>query len=45
LAVLDALRLLAETGPVVVAIDDAQWLDPASAGVLQIAFSGPVKTP
>ena len=38
LAVLDALRLLAEAGPVVVALDDAQWLDPASAGVLEVAF-------
>jgi DNA-binding CsgD family transcriptional regulator len=38
LAVLDVLRALAERGPVLVALDDAQWLDPASAGVLQIAF-------
>ena len=38
LAVLDVLRFLAERGPVVVAVDDAQWLDPASAGVLQIAL-------
>jgi DNA-binding CsgD family transcriptional regulator len=38
LAVLDLLRILAEAGPVLVAVDDAQWLDPASAGVLQIAF-------
>ena len=38
LAVLDVLRFLAERGPVVVAIDDDQWLDPASAGVLQIAL-------
>jgi predicted ATPase len=38
LAVLDVLRVLAERGPVVVAVDDGQWLDPASAGVLQIAL-------
>ena len=30
--------LLAEEGPVLVALDDVQWLDPASAGALQIAF-------
>ena len=30
--------LVAERGPVLVALDDAQWLDPASAGVLQIAL-------
>src|SRR5215470_14412564 len=33
LAVRDALRALAARGPVVVALDDAQWLDPASAAV------------
>ncbi len=38
LAVLDVLRALAEHGPVLVALDDVQWLDPASAGALQIAF-------
>ncbi|HUK95750.1 MAG TPA: AAA family ATPase [Gaiellaceae bacterium] len=38
LALLDVLRALAEGGPVVVALDDLQWLDPASAGVLQIAL-------
>jgi DNA-binding CsgD family transcriptional regulator len=38
LAVLDALRVLAADGPVVVALDDAQWLDPASAGVLGVAL-------
>jgi DNA-binding CsgD family transcriptional regulator len=38
LAVLDVLRALTGQGPVVVALDDAQWLDPASAGVLQIAL-------
>ena len=30
--------MLAEQGPVLVALDDAQWLDPASAAVLQIAL-------
>jgi DNA-binding CsgD family transcriptional regulator len=38
LAVLDVLRTLAERGPVLVGLDDVQWLDPSSAGVLQIAF-------
>lgn len=38
LAVLDVLRILAEQGPVVVALDDVQWLDLASAGALQIAL-------
>src|SRR5215469_11334861 len=38
LAVRDALRVLAAGGPVVVALDDAQWLDPASAGVLGVAL-------
>jgi DNA-binding CsgD family transcriptional regulator len=38
LAVLDVLRLLVERGPLLVALDDAQWLDPASAGVLSIAL-------
>ena len=38
LAVLDALRVLAADGPVVVALDDAQWLDPASADVLGVAL-------
>ena len=35
---LDALRVLAADGPVVVALDDAQWLDPASAGALGVAL-------
>ena len=35
---LDVLRVLAESGPLLVALDDAQWLDPSSAGALQIAF-------
>jgi DNA-binding CsgD family transcriptional regulator len=38
LAVLDVLHLLVEGGPVLVALDDVQWLDPSSAGVLQIVF-------
>lgn len=38
LALLDVLRALAERGPVLVALDDLQWLDPSSAGVLQIAL-------
>ena len=38
LAVLDLLCVLTERRPVVVALDDLQWLDPASAGVLQIAL-------
>ena len=38
LAVLDVLRAVAAHGPCVVAIDDLQWLDPASGGVLQVAL-------
>ena len=38
LALLDVLQALAERGPVVVALDDLQWLDSSSAGVLQIAL-------
>jgi ATP/maltotriose-dependent transcriptional regulator MalT len=38
LAVLDLLRASAEQGPVLVALDDVQWLDPASLGVIQIAL-------
>jgi DNA-binding CsgD family transcriptional regulator len=38
LAVLDLLHALAERGRVLVALDDLQWLDPASAGVFQIAL-------
>ena len=44
LAVLDVLRVLAEHGPVLVALDDVQWLDPSSAGVLQIALRGACAT-
>ena len=45
LAVLDVLRVLAERGPVVVALDDVQWLDPASAGALQVALRRLVDEP
>lgn len=38
LAVLDVLRVLAGEQPVLLALDDVQWLDPASAGVIQIAL-------
>src|SRR5207247_3328043 len=36
-AVLDVLRLLAAHAPVIVAIDDAQWLDGPSARVIEFA--------
>jgi ATP/maltotriose-dependent transcriptional regulator MalT len=45
LAVLGVLRVLAERGPLLVAIDDAQWLDPASAGAIQIALRRLGNTP
>src|SRR5439155_6464890 len=38
LALLDVLAALAENGPVLVAVDDAQWIDPASAGALQLGL-------
>ena len=38
LALLDVLRAVAEQGPMVVAVDDLQWLDVSSAAVLQIAL-------
>jgi DNA-binding CsgD family transcriptional regulator len=38
LAVLDGLRVLAERSPVVLALDDLQWLDASSAMVLMIAL-------
>lgn len=38
LAVHDVLRALARQGPLLVAIDDVQWLDPASRVILEIAF-------
>jgi DNA-binding CsgD family transcriptional regulator len=37
-AFLDVLRGLAEPAPLLVAVDDAQWLDTPSARVLQFAF-------
>ena len=37
-AVSATLRLLAEAGPLLVAIDDAQWLDPVSLRLLAFAF-------
>jgi DNA-binding NarL/FixJ family response regulator len=37
LALLSSLRLLAVRDPVLVAVDDLQWLDPASAAVLRFA--------
>ncbi|GHG88271.1 transcriptional regulator [Streptomyces lanatus] len=37
LAVLSALRALADSGPVLVVADDLQWLDPASAELLGFA--------
>jgi DNA-binding CsgD family transcriptional regulator len=37
-AFLGALRVLAERGPVVVAVDDVQWLDPPSATTLAFAL-------
>ena len=38
LAFLDVLRLLAEHGPVLVALDDLQWLDSSSAVVVPLAL-------
>ncbi|MGN6167686.1 MAG: ATP-binding protein [Solirubrobacteraceae bacterium] len=38
LAVHDLLRALARQGPSLVAVDDVQWLDPGSAGVLEVAL-------
>jgi DNA-binding NarL/FixJ family response regulator len=37
LALVDTLRWLARDGPVLVALDDAQWLDSASSAVLHVA--------
>src|SRR3546814_4384061 len=37
LALLNALRSLAAAGPVLVAVDDLQWLDPPSADALAFA--------
>jgi hypothetical protein len=44
-AFLSTINVLSESGPVLVAIDDLQWLDPSSARVVAFAtrrFSGPV---
>jgi DNA-binding CsgD family transcriptional regulator len=38
LAFIDVLRAFAVQGPVLVAVDDVQWLDMSSARVLQFAF-------
>ena len=38
LATLDLLRLLVEDGPLVLAVDDTQWLDPPSREVLAYAL-------
>ncbi|MGH2444595.1 MAG: AAA family ATPase [Candidatus Limnocylindria bacterium] len=38
LAVLELVRLASAKQPVTVAIDDVQWLDPSSAGVLRFAL-------
>lgn len=37
-AVLDGLRILAARAPLVIAVDDVQWLDRPSAGVLGFCF-------
>lgn len=37
-AVLGSLRVLARSGPLLLAIDDSQWLDPPSARVLEFAI-------
>ena len=38
MALLDVLRALAERGPVLLALDDVQWLDVSSAAVLSVAL-------
>jgi hypothetical protein len=38
---LSALRALAERGPVLVAVDDVQWLDPSSSEAIQFAARRP----
>jgi DNA-binding CsgD family transcriptional regulator/tetratricopeptide (TPR) repeat protein len=35
---LDALRILSGSAPLMIAVDDAQWLDRPSAGVLEFCF-------
>jgi len=37
-AVRDALQLLSERGPIVIAVDDVQWLDPSSSQALTFAL-------
>jgi DNA-binding CsgD family transcriptional regulator len=37
-AVRDALQLLAKHGPILVAVDDVQWLDPSSSSALAFAL-------
>src|SRR6266511_1421468 len=44
-AVLDVLQLLGELKPLVVAVDDVQWLDPSSAGALAFAMRRLVASP
>lgn len=39
-AVSNVLPILARTGPLLIAIDDVQWLDPPSRHVLRYAFRG-----
>ena len=36
--ILDLLRILSRDSPLVLAVDDAQWLDPPSASVLEFCF-------
>ncbi len=38
LALLDVLRALAARGPVLLALDDVQWLDVSSAAVMSVAL-------
>jgi DNA-binding CsgD family transcriptional regulator len=37
-AVRDVLQLLSERGPILIAVDDVQWLDPSSSGALTFAL-------
>ena len=36
--ILDVLRILSSSAPLMIAVDDAQWLDRPSAGVLEFCF-------
>ena len=36
--ILDVLRMLSADAPLIVAVDDAQWLDQPSAGVLDFCL-------